>query len=236
VPSRIHNALLIAAGLALPLASASAARPMIVDDARIVDAKSCQLEAWVRTNPDSRENWAIPACNFTGNLEVAVGGARLRDDDGTRDSVRIVQGKTIFRKLETNDWGLGLSVGAVRHPHEDGAGRATDPYVNLLNSHSFRDDRLVVHANLGLLREQEFRRNRVTGGVGAEFAMTQRAYLVAETFKQTAGRPEYQLGVRYWIIPNRVQVDTTYGHRFGHPEGGRWFSVGLRLLSPAFLP
>ena len=43
------------------------------------------------------------------------------------------------------------------------------------------------------------------------------------------------MGVRYWVIPNRVQVDTTYGNRFGG-GGERWISVGLRLLSPAFLP
>jgi hypothetical protein len=36
-----------------------------------------------------------------------------------------------------------------------------------------------------------------------------------------------------------VQIDATYGDRFGASEFGkneRWFSIGLRLLSPAFLP
>lgn len=50
---------------------AHAARPMITDDARIVDAKACQVESWVKDNKGSTEYWAIPACNFTGNLESA---------------------------------------------------------------------------------------------------------------------------------------------------------------------
>ncbi len=51
-----------------------AARPMIVDDACIIDAKSCQLETWMKNNRDSAEYWALPARNFTGNLELTLGG------------------------------------------------------------------------------------------------------------------------------------------------------------------
>ena len=46
----------------------------------------------------------------------------------------------------------------------------------------------------------------------------------------------HHLGLRWWVVPNRVQIDTTYGDRFGSQNGERWFSVGLRLLSPAFIP
>jgi hypothetical protein len=37
-------------------------------------------------------------------------------------------------------------------------------------------------------------------------------------------------------VPDRVQVDTTYGDRVGAGGMERWMSVGLRLLSPPFLP
>jgi hypothetical protein len=32
-----------------------------------------------------------------------------------------------------------------------------------------------------------------------------------------------------------VQVDATYGNRNGRDTQERWFSLGLRLLTPAFL-
>lgn len=209
---------------------------MIVDDARMVDPKSCQLEAWTRKNPGLREYWAMPACNFTGNLELGFGGARLRPDAGPGASGAQVQAKTILDPLEANGWGFALAAGAQRHPRERTPGSETDPYGYVAASRSLWDDKAFVHFNAGVAREREYSRSRLTGGAGMEYALTGRFGLMGEAFKQSAGRPQYQLGMRYWIVPERVQVDTTLGHRFGNAEGARWVSVGIRLLSPAFLP
>jgi len=63
-------AFLMSVGVNLP--QARAARPMITDDARIVDAGSCQVETWVTRNRNDTEYWALPGCNFTGNLEISI--------------------------------------------------------------------------------------------------------------------------------------------------------------------
>lgn len=214
-----------------------AARPMITDDARVVDAKSCQIETWVKNNRDSTEYWALPACNFTGNLELTFGGARGKDDTGTQTTDVVFQGKTLFKPLESNGWGWGLAVGNVRHPaiHSDG-NLIGDLYAYVPASFSFRDDRVVVHTNLGWLHEKESKRHRMTWGVGSESQLGERTWLIAETFGQNQGKPFYQVGFRHWIVPNHVQIDTTYGNRFGSNTGERWFSIGLRLLSAPFLP
>ena len=218
----------------LVASSADAARPMITDDARTVDPKACQVESWVRSNRDSTEYWALPACNFTGNLEVTFGGARTHDDSGTRTTDVVLQAKTLFRKLETNSWSWGLGGGTIRHPPEHGP--AGDLYAYVPVTFSLRDDRTFVHTNIGWLRQKEDGRNRMTWGLGSETELTQRAWLIAEAYGQNEGRPFYQMGVRYWIVPNRVQTDATYGNRFGRDSGERWFSVGIRLLSLPFLP
>ena len=214
---------------------AHSARPMITDDARTVDSKACQVESWVRFNRESTEYWALPACNFTGNLELTFGGSRTHfkeDDGGTRATDIVLQGKTVFKPLEPNGWAVGLTMGGMRHP----AARAYDAYAYVPASFSFKDDRVVLHTNLGWLHEGERRRHRMTWGLGSETQLSERAYLVAETFGQNQGRPLYQAGIRFWIVPNHVQVDTTYGNRFGHGTAERWISVGLRLLSVPFLP
>ncbi|MBL8427420.1 MAG: hypothetical protein JNM16_08135, partial [Dechloromonas sp.] len=95
---------------------AFAARPFVTDDARLTTAGSCQLESWMRIYPDSKELWALPACNPTGNLEFTVGGGRARHDDAPATSDYVFQAKTLFRPLETNDWGIGFAVGTIRHP------------------------------------------------------------------------------------------------------------------------
>lgn len=217
---------------ALAVNAAHAARPMITDDARIVDAKACQLETWVKKNPDSTETWALPACNFTGNLELTLGGALTREDGQARTTDVQAQGKTIFKPLEVNGWGTGLAVGTVRHPRTD----TRDWYAYVPTSFSFRDDAVVVHTNVGWLREEEARRDRLTWGLGTEARLAEGTWLIAETFGQNQGKPFHQLGLRHWLVPDRVQLDATYGNRNGGESGERWFSIGLRLLSVPFLP
>ncbi|MGB6054249.1 MAG: hypothetical protein WBG17_03315 [Burkholderiaceae bacterium] len=214
------------------MVSAQAAGPLVTDDASIVDPGACQLETWFKRNRDSSETWLQSACNPTGNLELTLGGARTSDAGGTRTSDLVVQLKTIVKPLETNGWGWGLAFGSNRQPDPDGT---REWYATLPLSVSFDDDRLLLHANLGWLREQEQRRDRLTWGVATEKQLDARNWLIAEVFGQHQGRPYYQFGLRHWLLPERAQIDLTYGNRFGRDDAGHWLSIGLRLLSPAFL-
>lgn len=232
-------ALLALAALAalLPWGAAQAARPMVTDDARIVDAKACQVESWARRNQDSTEYWAQPACNFTGNLELSLGAAKGKDDHGTRTTDVVLQAKTLFKPLEPDGWGWGLAVGNVRHPAiHTSSNLVGDLYAYVPATFSLRSDRLLVHTNIGWLHEREARRHRMTWGLGTEAQWSASSWLIAEVFGQNQGKPFYQVGLRYWLVPDHVQVDTTYGNRAGSGTQERWFSIGLRLLSPAFLP
>ena len=214
--------------------AAQAARPMVTDDARIVDAKACQLDSWGKDNRDSAEYWALPACNFTGNLELTLGGALTRMGGDIRTTDVQLQGKTLSRPLEANDWVIGPAAGMVRHSQAD-AGKQ-DWYTNVPPGFSFRDDAVVVHTNVGWLREGETRRNCLTRGLGTEVELAEQIWLIAETFGQNQGKPFHQLGLRHWLVSDRVQLDATYGNRNGSGSGERWFSIGLRLLSVPFLP
>jgi hypothetical protein len=227
-------AVLLAVCPALTPPAAHAARPMITDDARTVDAKACQVESWVRTNQGSKEYWALPACNFTGNLELTFGGARTADAEGSSLTDAVLQGKTLFKTLEPNGWSIGLAVGAIRHP---GNGKTIgELYSYVPASFSYLNDKVVLHTNVGVLHNAVTSNTRATWGLGSETQLAERTWLIAETFQQKAGRPFFQVGVRHWIVPNHVQIDATMGNRFGSRTDERWFSIGLRLLSPAFLP
>jgi hypothetical protein len=224
------RALLMILPLAVP--AAQAARPLVTDDARLTDAGACQLETWVR-KPDGRgEAWALPACNPGGNLEWTVGGGRLL---GGQTTDLVLQAKTLFRRLEPDGWAWGLAAGNVRHPELDAGHNAIgDVYAYLPATVSLAGDRVLIHTNLGWLRSGEGRRHRATWGLGSEAAISGRAALVMETYgQQRQGRPWLQLGVRYWWVPERVQIDTTWGQRAG--GGAPWVSVGLRWIGPRWL-
>lgn len=217
--------------------SAFAARPMLTDDARVVDAKSCQLETWVRENKDSTEYWALPACNFTGNLELTVGGAKGKDNSNTETTDIVYQAKTLIKELETNGWGIGLVVGNVRHPQINTESNVIgNLYAYVPASFSFLDDRFVLHTNLGALHSKDEKNTYITWGLGSETKLTNRSYLIGEVFGQNKSNPFFQLGIRYWLVPNHVQFDTTYGNRMNDTSEEQWFSIGLRLLSNPIIP
>jgi hypothetical protein len=228
-------AAIIALALALAPGAARSAAPFVTDDARVFDARACQVESYVRRNDDSTEYWLLPACNFTGNVELSFGGARTSDAGGTRTTDLVLQAKTAFWALQANGWSLGLVAGNVRHPGAH-SGAIGDLYAYVPASFSFRDDAMLLHANLGWLHEKETGKHRMTWALASENQLGRAAWLIAEVFGQNQGRPFYQGGVRFSIVPNHLQLDSTFGNRFGSGRGERWFAIGLRFLSVPFLP
>ena len=75
----------------------------------------------------------------------------------------------------------------------------------------------------------------MTWGIGGELNLTPRVAIIAETYGNNHAQPFMQGGLRIWIVPNRVQIDTTMGAQSGNYGPSRWWTVGVRLLSPAFM-
>jgi hypothetical protein len=218
----------------LHVESAHAGRPMVTDDAGLVEARSCQVEAWAQVYRRSTEYWVQPACNLGGNLEITLGGALGHEAGRTRTGAVVLQGKTLFKPLQTNGWGIGLAAGTVRHPQAGADAR--DWYAYVPASFSLHDDAVVVHVNLGWLRTGPIRSDRLTWGLGTELGLSARTWLIAEIFGEDRDRPFQQFGLRHELVPGRVQVDAAYGGRSGAGGDERWFSLGLVWVAPPFLP
>lgn len=222
--------LILLSGCTLLCGTSYAARPFVTDDARLTTAGSCQLESWSRVYRDSVELWALPACNPFGNLEITAGIGVAKSDRQSGTSDQVYQLKTLFRPLVANDWGIGLAVGTVRHPAVNpGPNQFGNTYAYIPFSMSFADNRLVLHVNVGLLRDRRSERNSTTWGVGAEIKLAERWLGIVETFGDNHEKPLWQFGARYSIVPDRVQIDATLGHQFSGEVAERWFSFGLRL-------
>jgi hypothetical protein len=211
-------------------APAFAARPLVTDDARIVDPRSCQLESFYKHNADGHEAWALPGCNPFGNLELTIGGNRMTGPEP--ESHLIVQGKTVIRVVEPNNWGLALAAGAVDTTSPGNTRRFGTLYAYAPLTFSVADDRFLFHLNAGVERDRSASETRFTWGVANETVLTSRIALVAETFGNDRENPFWQAGARVWIVPGRVQIDATRGGQFRAGGDGLWWSIGLRLLSP----
>jgi len=205
--------------------AAHAARPFVTDDARIVDRGGCQIETFYKEQRaySGSEFWFLPACNPFG-LELTAGGNRIEDEHSV-----VLQGKTILKPLQTNGSGFALTLGTFYVNPQDGR-NVWSPYVNGIGSFSFLDDRAVVHANIGAIRDRIAGFDRGTWGLGLEaLLVAPRLYGILETFGQYADKPTRHAGLRFWIVPNKFQVDSTVGNQNGEPPQ-RFYSVGLRLL------
>ena len=218
-----------------PINIAMAARPMLTDDARIVDPKSCQLESWVRDSKQVTEYWALPACNVTENLEVTIGGSLEGEKGHSSFANELYQIKSIIRPIAENQTGYSIVLGNGRDPKRTMNKAIQDWFINVPISYPY-NDRLVIHTNLGVTHLTDEHTEKMNWGLSSEYNYNERIDLISEVFNQSSNSTYFQFGLRYWLIKNRAQIDTTYMNSFNHIGEDQSFSVGLRLLSLPFLP
>ena len=220
-------------GLASP--SLRAARPFVTDDARLTNAGACQLESWTRVYSDSRELWALPACNPSGNLEVTLGAGLARTNGQAQTDDYVLQFKTLFQSLTTNGWGMGLAAGTVTHTNpQPGPNGLGNQYIYVPLSRSLDDDRWIIHHNIGMIRDRASGLYSATYGLGGEAQINARLLGIAEVYGDSRGNSFGQVGFRYAIIPDLFQVDTTLGNGLGGPNKRPWISIGLRYTPTSF--
>jgi hypothetical protein len=206
-----------------------AARPFVTDDARLTNAGQCQLESWSRKYRSSTEYWALPACNPFGNFEVSLGTGVAYDAQGVRSQDYIIQGKTLVRKLSTDDWGWGVAFGRVMHPAvHPGPNLLGNTYAYIPVSRSWKQDDIIVHVNVGWLKDKASRENKMTWGLGSEFKLTPQLTGIAEAFGDRTAPPYAQAGFRYAIRPDLFQIDMTWGRQQHDTGDNRWLSFGIR--------
>ena len=219
--------LLVLGGLCLLPPQIWAGRPFFTDDATLTRAHSCQLETWWQASGTRREWWALPACNPSGNFEVTAGLASLRERDSARAQTYVLQGKTLLRTLEAGSFGLGLAFGATRS--EGGGGGTAYAYVPFsLVSHT---GRTAAHLNLGMLRERGSGARRANWGFGIGHAWGERVSGFGEVFGESAADPVIHFGLSLVLIPERLQLDATWGRGTG-PTGEGFVTLGVNLYLP----
>lgn len=222
-------------GVVVP-AVVHAAQPYVTDDARILPAGACQLELGKRVLRGSREAWLLPACNAFGNIELTLGANRSNAVDGEQTTDGVVQAKGLFREMKANDYGLGWVANAEFHrrPQPDQK-RVGSLSASVLYSRSFLDDVLFLHTNVGARRLRDAGATAATWGLAAEFSVNERFALLAETADTTRSRRGYQAGLWFALVPDRLELDVSVGGEARDFRRTRYWTVGLRVTTPAFL-
>jgi hypothetical protein len=233
-----------AAALALAMLLAPrawAVRPFITDDARVVGKRLGQVESWLRGDRAAVEHWVLLAYGPTEQLELTLGhvhGAQY--DTATRYIVAgpLIQAKYLLWTPQPNRRpGLALSGGATAPLGSFGfAPEHWDTFLYAALSESLlKEDRVLLHLNLGGVKQTGGGSMRATWGVGSQFRVRGGFHGVAELisgdpYAEGASRA-IQVGFRHFFS-DRLQIDATYGKGLGLGGMPAWASVGVRIVSP----
>lgn len=211
--------------LTTALPSAFAASPMEVDDADIVGAGQCQAETWLQRRSGYSEFWVMPACNVGGNTELSLGAVRASNRSRHSHAVNF-QAKTLLRPLTTNGWGVAFSAGVIEGLNNDLRGR--DWYAELPFTHSFADDRFLLHASAGWERDAAGS-SSLNWGVGSEFNLYGPNWLLAEIYDAENEDAAFQAGFRRELVADRFELDIAFGDTFSSGSR-RHIAISLRLI------
>lgn len=212
-------------------ATSHGARPFVTDDARVVDAGGFQVESYVKRQRafGEHEFWFLPAHNPFERVEITLGGILVNSSLDGNSRALVAQAKTLLKPLQTNGTGYALTLGVVRRNPAGPDSGETDPYLNAIGSFSFAEDAVVVHTNAGARRDAGASMTRGTWGLGAEIRLMKQLFGIVETYGERGEKPTRHVGLRVWVVPNRIQIDSTLGFEHSNPER-RFQTVGLRLL------
>ena len=235
-PSATHTATRMVVGLVACLAvleaalwsgQVHAARPLLTDDARVVDEGHCQVESWTVGQTTAREFWALPACSGGPGVEWALGGQRTRTAlPSNGSSLGIAQYKRMLVDLRPGGVGVALAVGTVL------AEQRAQPYFYLPVSWMSAGEGSLIHLNIGGSSKPTRTLSDPTWGLGLEQRVTDAVWLIAERYSPSRTQWQAQAGVRWWLMPGRLQLDATTGQQHDGPQKARFTSVGLRWIFP----
>jgi hypothetical protein len=224
--------------LAAVAPTASQAQQFGVDDAGLTAFPACQVEAW-RGETETRIE---PACKLIPNLEITLG---VGFDSELRDRVReyTLEFKTALLRPRTGGVGVSLVAALDYDPRlDDASGEISGVFAYVPVTLSLGDDRLLLHANAGWRYAVADDGNGSSGrehtpilGVRADLeipGLDERFALVGDLLSDDGDRPEFQLGLRTRVIPDRLIVDLSWGGHTARGERGKGWIVGFGWTPP----
>jgi hypothetical protein len=229
--------------LLLAPCQASAVRPFITDDARVVGDRAAQVETWVRIDEKGFQHWVIPAVGVVAPLEVSFGAVHGTQKGGYTLSYPIVQTKLLVLETEIAKVVPGVAfISGVIGPGGVGTLRMNqwDAFTYLAFSESILNgDRLLVHQNLGVFVTtiDGVRHGTFTWGLGTQVNVRGGFHFVGELFSGDpyASNPSVavHVGIRHFVS-RAVQFDATIGKGISNDGLPPWCSAGIRIASTPY--
>lgn len=219
------------AALLLLAASASqAGRPLVTEDADVLDQGSCELEGFaarITENGAPRtDGWTAQAgCGIGLGSQVAVAYSHARSDGLSAEALNLI-GKTrlVARQDGTTGVTLAWAIGGARE--SGGSFRHELSQLNLVATRTLAPQ-WTGHANLGWLRSESQRLNTTTWNLAAEWAAGGGVDLMGEVFGDDRSKPWYGVGLR-WALSERASLNASHAVHTESPRA-RLTTLGFKF-------
>lgn len=199
--------------LALAALPALAGRPFATEDASVLAAGECELEAYAlrQTAGDAPKEtgwWIQPGCGVGFRTQVAAGGGRSKVESD-RLSAAALSGKTWLREPGDEQTGVTLAYAlrGEKAPAESFKHEST-ALAAVISSPLAKDLRL--HANLGWSRSQADRQNSTTWALALEATGDGGLDFGAEIYGDDRAAAWLGVGARYALRPQKLFVDFSW--------------------------
>jgi hypothetical protein len=222
--------LLVAWACAAAYASAYAVRSSVSDESDVADAGDCEAElvherTRARGDPVLRDRALRLACGVGWNTELEAAHARQRSGAARGESLAF-EAKTTLRNRGDNriGWAVALGLGAERI----GGSWQRSEYGLTVEATRQLGEASLIEVKLGAVRDVLSRRHSTVWAVAVEHALHERMELRAGLEGDDRDQPLVELGLRYTLWPELVQLKLSHGVR-GGARRERITSLGLQV-------
>lgn len=190
-----------------------------VEDADLVDPRSCEFEAWHNNAEDA--NFFGGTCRGEQPFDVTLEAEMPRF---AREAIAL-EGKYLLRGVRDHGYGLGLFGGAVYDTDTD---RVEETYLLVPFTTEPVTDRLALHLNLGGVHVREGSDTELFWGVGTETALFGPVALLAEVFGNEEDDPTVHAGLQAAFFDEQLIVDLSWFEPLESGAENGW-AGGIRL-------
>lgn len=196
----------------------SSGQQMIVDDATI--ASTHLLETWAGTE----ESWVQPIISVSRSWNINPGIIFNTSNQQVDPTNWVIENKFVG---SGNRWSFGNVTAAVF----DFDGRLSQIYSYIPVSRTIFNYNSYIHLNVGVKSnhlEEEWDHSLFLGLRG-DFSLTPRTILLSEVYSTATDAIGFQGGLRFIVIPGRMESDITYGQTFDGEIKYPGFNIGISL-------
>lgn len=214
------------------LITAYAARPLVSDDAGVLDARECEIETYAERSRVSGEpaNWGAsvqPGCGIGWRTQLSLIAAR---SDGMPATTRLgVAGKTAIIPLAESSAGLTIGYSFEWSRPSGQSFRSDTGLLIAIATFPFQQG-WFAHVNAGWQRTQQLRENTPFWGVAIERESVGHTLLdlMAEAYRDSEASPWFALGARYRVIDQWLSINGSIAIKSGS-EREKLATLGARL-------